>query len=254
MGPAGRTPTRAGAGLAISANAYSPSGDPQHSRRSGSQPVTVVHQPMRAAGPPPAAGGQPGHPGHRHPLVLPEQVDAHAHCYPEQCGNCQVSLSPAQCSEVGDAVIRQSHTPAGLWALWGEHARRAAPGGGALAVWSVPDGAGRGPRGHVATGAALWRVVRDARLGGQRAEADGGDRSTARRPDGGASVTVATCKARDAWRCGRSSARGMVAITTPMTSAASAACQSHCSSAAASFRLWVARMGTRCPPVTAACR
>ena len=85
----------------------------QNSRNSSRPPSSdspaVPRRKRRRRGPLRQRGGQPGHPGHRHPLVPPEQVDEHVHCYPEQCGNCQAALSPAQCSEVGDAVISQSH-------------------------------------------------------------------------------------------------------------------------------------------------
>ena len=79
------------------------------SRPPSSDAPSVPRRMRRHRGPRRQRGGQPGHPGHRHALVPPEQVDQRVDCYPEQCGNCQAALSPTECSEVGEAVIRQAY-------------------------------------------------------------------------------------------------------------------------------------------------
>ena len=77
----------------------------QNSRNSSRPPSTdapwVPRRRRRRRGPRRQHGGQPGHPGHRHPLVPPEQVDHLVPCFPGQCGHCQARLSPEVCAEDG---------------------------------------------------------------------------------------------------------------------------------------------------------
>ena len=79
------------------------------SRPPSSDAPSVPRRIQRRRGPRRQQGGQPGHPGHRHPLVPPEQVDRLVPCYPEQCRHCQAPLSPGECAEVGAPLSRQVH-------------------------------------------------------------------------------------------------------------------------------------------------
>ena len=85
----------------------------QNSRNSSRPPSSdapsVPRRMQRRRGPRRQHGGQPGHPGHSHPLVPPEQVDRVVPCYPEQCRHCQAPLSPGECAEVGAPLSRQVH-------------------------------------------------------------------------------------------------------------------------------------------------